>query len=130
MQLCLTEYTNLKKCPLVTQNEEYSRDSRLNSFQSGGLKEKKIVSEQQIFNSPLFSPPPRKNTSSLQYQELKTWDYLGEKASLSPMSIQLGVGVTHWRFQKVSVVQCLVVVTSAVLPAGSDSLNVTNQILG
>lgn len=41
MQLCLTEYTNLKKCPLVTQNQEYSRDSRLNSFQSGGLKEKK-----------------------------------------------------------------------------------------
>lgn len=41
MHLCLTEYTNLKKCPLVTQNQEYSRDSRLNSFQSGGLEEKK-----------------------------------------------------------------------------------------
>lgn len=77
MQLCLTEYTNLKNCPLVTQNQEYSKDSRLNSFQSGGLKEKKIVSEQQIFNSPLFSPPPQRNTSSLQYQELRletTWE--------------------------------------------------------
>lgn len=125
MQLCLTEYTNLKKCPLVTQNQEYSRDSRLNSFQSGGLKEKKkIVSEQQIFNSPLFSPPPQRNTSSLQYQEL------GRE----------GFPVTHvhtaWcrsdtlEVSEVSVVQCLVVVTSAVLPAGSDSLNVTNQILG
>lgn len=55
---------------------------------------------------------------------------MGEKVSLSPMSIQLGAGETHWRFQRVSVVQCLVVVTSAVLPGGSDSLNVTNQILG
>jgi len=43
MQLCPTEYTNLKKCPLITQDQEYSRDSRLNSFQTGGLKQKNCL---------------------------------------------------------------------------------------
>lgn len=95
MQLCLTEYTNLKKCPLVTQNQEYSRDSRLNSFQSGGLKEKKKLSVSSRFSIAHSSLPHPKETQV--HCNIRN---LGEKASLSPMSIQLGVGVTHWRFQR------------------------------
>lgn len=62
----------LKKSPLVTQDQEYSRDSRLNSFQSGGLKGKKKKCQWAAdFKQPTPLTPPRRNTSSLQYQELR-----------------------------------------------------------
>lgn len=129
MQLCLTEYTNLKKCPLVTQNQEYSRDSRLNSFQSGGLKEKKLSVSSRFSIAHSSLPHPKETQVHCNKRNLNL-RLLGRE----------GFPVTHvhtaWcrsdtlEVSEVSLVQCLVVVTSAVLPAGSDSLNVTNQILG
>lgn len=62
MQLCLTEYTNLKKCPLVTQIKNTVEIHSSTAFKVVvQKKKKKIVSEQQIFNSPLLSPTPEKH---------------------------------------------------------------------
>lgn len=56
MQIRPTEYTNFKKkCPLVTQDPEYSRDSRLKSFQTGLEKlSKAFLKEKELSVSSRF----------------------------------------------------------------------------